>query len=363
MSAFADLPTPCVLVSRSALERNLRAMAELCRRHGVRLRPHIKTHNLPEIAQRQLAAGAGGVTVATPLEAAIAAHHGVRDIFVAREVVDRVDLRGLFDVARTARLSLAVDSVPGAEAVAAAAAAQGLQIAVRIEVDVGGNRCGVRSAEELASLARRIQGLPALRFDGVFTHEGHVYGAADRAELARLATEAVHTLAALADALRQGGIAVPVVSVGSSPSAKSAADFRGITEIRPGNYAFNDAMQVANGTATIADCALTVVATVISRPVPDRAILNVGSKSLGSDRGRNVSDTGGYGLVIEPERQVLSRVYEEHGVIDAPNGLHIGQRVRLVPSHACMAANLARTVAFVDDQGEVLETWQNRRYA
>jgi len=363
MSTVADLPTPCVLVSQSVLERNLAAMSELCRRHGVRLRPHIKTHNLPEIARRQFQAGAAGVTVATPLEAALAARHGVDDIFVAREVVDAVDLRGLLEVARAARVTVAVDSVPGAEAVAQVAAGQGMSIGVRIEVDVGGNRCGVRTTDELLALAQRVQALPALRFDGIFTHEGHVYGAADRAELARLATAAVHDLAAHAEALRRNGITVPEVSVGSSPSAKTAADFRGITEVRPGNYAFNDAMQVANGTATIADCALTVVATVISRPVPDRAVLNVGSKAMGSDRGRNVSDTGGYGLVIEPERQVLSRVYEEHGVIDAPNSLRIGQRVRLVPSHACMVANLARTVALVDSRGEVLEVWQNRRYA
>lgn len=363
MMTCADLPTPCVVVSLSALERNLSAMAERCRREGVSLRPHIKTHNLPEITHRQLKAGATGVTVATPLEAALAARHGADDIFVAREVADAVDLRELLALAGTARTTVAVDSREGAEALSRAAGEQGLTVAVRLEVDVGGNRCGVRAAGDLLALARQVQALPGLRLAGIFTHEGHVYGAADRTELARQATEAVHALAAHAEELRRAGVAVETVSVGSSPSAKTAADFRGITEVRPGNYAFNDGMQVANGTAALEDCALTVIATVISRPVPDRAILNVGSKLLGSDRGRNASDSGGYGLVVAPERQVLARVYEEHGVIDAPNGLHIGQRVRLVPSHACMVANLARRVILADEQDRVLETWKNQRYA
>jgi D-serine deaminase-like pyridoxal phosphate-dependent protein len=363
MPTLAELPTPSVVVSSTVLDRNLADMAERCRHHGVRLRPHIKTHNLPEITHRQVHADAEGVTVATPIEAALAARYGVGDIFVAREVVDAVDLDALLDVGRSARLAVAVDSAVGAEALSRAAAKHGLTVAVRLEVDVGGNRCGLRTSDELAALAQRVQGLPGLRFAGLFTHEGHVYGAADRADLARLATEAVHVLAAHAEALRQQGLAVAEVSVGSSPSAKTAADFHGITEVRPGNYAFNDGMQVANGTAALADCALTVIATVISRPLPDRAILNVGSKLLGSDRGRNVSDTGGYGWIVEPERQVLSRLYEEHGVVDAPNHLRIGQRVRLVPSHACMVANLARSVVLANDAGEVLETWVNRRYA
>ncbi len=363
MAAIADLPTPCVVVCASVLERNVLGMAERCRRHGVRLRPHIKTHNLPEIMRRQLAAGADGVTVATPREAAVAARHGAGDIFVAREVVDPADLRGLLAVARGgARITLAVDSPEGADAVSRAAVAEGVEVAVRLEVDVGGNRCGLRDTDALEAVARRVLGLPGLRLGGIFTHEGHVYAAADRAELARLADEAVRTMAAHAEALRRRGVPVADVSVGSSPSVKAAAAFPGVSEVRPGNYVFNDAMQTANGTAAPADCALTVVASVISRPAEDRAVINAGSKLLGSDRGRNVSDTGGYGVVIEPERHVLSRLYEEHGVIDAPNRLRVGQRVRLVPSHACMVANLAPAVVLADDQGRVLETWENRRF-
>ena len=360
---IADLPTPCVLISRRILESNLQAMAERCRSLGVRLRPHIKTHNLPEIAQRQLHAGAGGVTVATPQEAALAARHGVRDIFVAREVADRVDLCALLDVARSVHLITAVDSVAGAEALAEVAAAREMPMAVRLEVDTGGQRCGVATLEALTALARRVLALPALRLEGIFTHEGHVYGAADHQDLIRQATAAVQALGAMGAGLRAAGVPCGEVSVGSSPSAKTATDFRGVTEVRPGNYVFNDGMQVANGTARIEDCALSVVATVISRPAPDRAVLNVGSKLLGSDRGKNASDTGGYGLVLEPERQVLTRLYEEHGVIDAANGLRVGQRVRLLPTHACIVANLARTVALVDDRGGVVEVWSNRRYA
>lgn len=363
MPVLNELPTPCVVVSLSALERNILDMAERCRRHGVRLRPHIKTHNLPGIAGRQIRAGAAGVTVATPREALLARGYGITDIFIAREVTDSVDLRELMALSQSAQLIVAVDSAEGARAVSAAAVQGGCELVARIEVDVGGNRCGVRTPERLLALARQVLALPGLKLAGIFTHEGHVYGAADRAELARLSTAAAQTLAAHAAALRQHGITVEAVSVGSSPSAKTAADFAGVSEVRPGNYVFNDGMQVANGTATLADCALTVVASVISRPECDRAILNVGSKLLGSDRGRNVSDTGGYGWVVEPERQVISRLYEEHGVIDAANTLRIGQRVRVLPSHACIVANLARTVVLVNDRDEILETWTNQRYA
>jgi len=191
----------------------------------------------------------------------------------------------------------------------------------------------------------------------------------------------------LYDILTKKQLAPDVVSIGSSPSLKLLADRRKITEARPGNYVFNDAMQLANGSAGLEDCALKVMATVISKPASDRVILNVGSKLLGSDRGCKISDSGGYGLVHDPllggvrdlslrsdcakgeagggsaaDVSRITRIYEEHAVIEeGSNSLVVGQNVIFIPSHACMAANLAREIYVVDAGGKVIEEWRNTK--
>lgn len=362
MPTVNELPTPAVIIEKEVLERNIRRMADLCRKHGVRLRPHIKTHNVPEIARLQLGAGATGATVATLSEARAMARHGITDIFIAREITDGVDMEELAELSRQVNLTQAVDSQAGVCRLTRAMANRGGKLRVRIEIDVGGQRCGMSTPDDVTNLAMEIRDNATLEFGGIFTHEGHVYAAADRAALSGVADQAIARIRQFADALAARNLPPAVVSVGSSPAAKKATAFAGITEIRPGNYVFNDAMQVANGSAVIDDCALKVMATVISKPTADRFILNVGTKLLGSDRGRNVSDTGGYGWVISPERYVISRIYEEHAVVDSPGTPAVGQRVILLPSHACMAANLARTVFLVDAQGGILERWPNRRF-
>ena len=359
----AELVTPLVLVSEPILSRNLARMAALARRHGVALRPHVKTHNTPQIARRQMAAGACGVTVATLAEARAMASYGMTDIFVAREMVDRAGLVELARLGQQVATLLAVDSRAGASLVSAVMQELGVTQNVVIEIDVGAGRCGLAAPAAALALAREIRTLPGLCLRGLFTHEGHIYGATSRAEMAQIAAAAVQQMTDLAARFREEGIETPVVSIGSSPSAKTIAAFGDVTEVRPGNYVFNDGMQLANGTATPDDCALRVVATVISRPTDRRAILNVGSKLLGSDRGGSISDSGGYGRVIAPAPHLICRLYEEHAIIEGPNSLAVGQPVTFVPSHACIVANLARELHLVDETGRVLETWPNARFS
>jgi D-serine deaminase-like pyridoxal phosphate-dependent protein len=363
MRMVSEIPTPVVTIEKDVLERNIRRMADLSRRHGLNLRPHVKTHNVPEIAALQLREGAAGITVATLPEARAMARHGMTDVFIAREITDWADLKELAELSQRADVGVAADSEEGVKRLSQVMADRGAKVSVLLEVDVGGHRCGMSKADEVIALARRVQDAAALAFRGIFTHEGHVYGAADLPAIRAIAAETVHRMRETADALAAQGLRPKVVSVGSSPSVKTATAFDGITEIRPGNYVFNDAMQVANGAAAEADCALKVIATVVSKPEPGRFVLNVGSKLLGSDRGRHVSDTGGYGWVVSPERHVISRLYEEHSVVDSPGTLAVGQRVVLLPTHACIVANLARAVFLVDSQGGVLEHWPNRRFS
>ena len=360
MSTIDAIATPAVMVNRQVLENNIRRMSELCRTHGIALRPHIKSHNVPQIARLQLAAGASGLTVATLREAVNMVRQGIRDLFIAREMADAVNVKRLSQLAREADIILAVDSTEGVDRLGKMMRSEGARVKVLIEVDVGGHRCGIESADAVCRLAGHLRNCDALIFQGIFTHEGHVYSASTPEEMKAIAAGAIDRMGRTARALSQAGNQAAVVSIGSSPAVKNVNAFPGITEVRPGNYVFNDGMQVANGSATLADCALTVAATVISKPTDRRAVLNVGTKLLGSDTGRNISDVQGYGLITEPQRYIISRVYEEHALIEVPNPFKVGDRVTFIPSHACMAANLARTLYLVEGKDrEIIEEWHN----
>lgn len=354
-----ELNTPAVIVDKARLERNIGRMAKLCADHGVQIRPHVKSHNFPEIAQMQMAAGAGGITVATLRETELMIHSGIRDIFIAREIVDWGSLRQLADLTGTAQLSVAVDSAEGIRRLSRVMAEKRTRVGVLIEVDTGGRRCGIASEDELCALVQSAKAVPGVEWRGIFTHEGHVYAAVSREEMGRISAGVIRQMSALSALLTKKQLPPAVVSIGSSPSLKFLSDRQSVSEARPGNYVFNDAMQLANGSAGIEDCALKVLATVISKPDAGRAILNAGSKLLGSDRGGKMSDTGGFGLVIHPSRHVVTRIYEEHSVIDGQNALAIGQNVIIVPTHACMAANLAREVYVTDTRSNIIGCWRN----
>jgi len=356
-----ELITPAVLLDGAVLKRNIERMAKLCADRGVQIRPHIKSHNFPEIAKMQVAAGAKGITVATLREAELMIQSGIKNIFIAREIVDFAGLRRLAELSRAAQLSVAVDSEEGIKRLARVMTEAQTRVGALIEIDTGGHRCGLASDEETCALAQSAKSSPGIEWRGIFTHEGQVYSASSREEMRQIAADTVRKMSALAALLTQRQLSPPVVSIGSSPSLKLLSDRQSVTEARPGNYVFNDAMHVANGSAGLEDCALKVMATVISKPEAGRAVLNVGTKLLGSDRGGKISDTGGFGLVISLSRHIVTRIYEEHAVIDGPHALAVGQTVILVPTHACMAANLARELYLTDAGGNVIERLRNKK--
>lgn len=333
-----DLPTPSVLVDLDTLERNIARMALRAHGAGVALRPHLKTHKCVEIARLQEAAGSRGVTVAKVSEAEVFAAAGFEDLFLAYPVVGEDKARRLLALSEHARLAVGTDSVEGARSLAAPFHEAGRTLDILLKVDVGYGRVGV-SPRRARAVARGLAEVPGLRLRGVFTHAGHAYAAPTRAEVQRIARQEGERLARCAQRLRDDGLPIEEVSVGSTPTAARAMAVQGVTECRPGNYVFHDASQVALGTCELEDCALTVLATVVSVPTKGRAVVDAGSKTLSSDPLRPTPD--GYGRVLG-RGAFLRTLSEEHGVAAVGPGesFRVGEKVRLLPNHACVVANL-----------------------
>lgn len=348
-----DLETPALLVDERRLEANLASMATSAAARGMALRPHAKTHKCLEIAHRQLALGAAGLTVATVGEAEIFADAGVDDLFVAYPVWPggRRSTR-LAALAERVRLRVGVDSTAGARALAESAGRSGGGFELLVEVDSGQHRTGVPPPEAgaLAALATDL----GLRVAGVFTFPGHAY--APDAPVAAAAQEEA-ALAQAAVSLAEAGLPCPVRSGGSTPTAaRSRAGT--LSELRPGVYVFNDAQQVRLGTCTPDQVALAVAATVVSAR-RDRFVLDAGSKVLGADRPPWML---GHGLVLGVPGAVVSDLSEHHGVVALGPGAEaaapvVGSTVAVVPNHVCTAVNLVDELVVVDD-GEVVDRWR-----
>ncbi|CEK14287.1 alanine racemase [Chthonomonas calidirosea] len=354
---YHALDTPALLVDRDRLEANLHNMAELTRCHGKMLRPHAKTHKTPEIAQRQLAAGAVGLTVAKLGEAEVFAEAGCTDIFIANQIVGEQKLERLVRLARQCTLRVGVDSLEVAVPLSEAARRAGVRVGVRLEVDTGLHRAGVRTKEEAIALAHALAKLPNLELDGIFTYEGHLYQANSDQERAIAIARMSETLADLRESLVRQGFAISVTSVGSTPGARFTAPVPGLDELRCGVYIFNDRMQVARG-APKESCALTVLTTVISVRPDGRVIVDAGTKALASDK--PFADQT-MGEVLEDTSLRFVAASEEHGHLQAEGGtrLRVGDKVRIVPNHACTCVNLHERMYVVKGE-EVEDVWEIR---
>jgi len=356
MTAFepddlTSVPTPSLVVDEMRLDNNIAAMAAFAARAGLALRPHVKTHKSVEIARRQRAAGATGITVATISEAEVFAAAGFTDIFIAYPLWLDADktarLRRLLEAIPNGAgpLLIGVDSVEGAERAAHAAAGLLDRLAVLVEVDSGHHRSGV-AADQAGPLAAAAR-LAGLDVAGVFTFPGHSYSPDGRRAAA--ADEARELAAALAS-LAGRGVTARIVSGGSTPSAEFA-DATVLTELRPGVYVFRDAQQWELGMSTADDIALTVRATVATRH-DDHLIADAGSKVLGADRG---SFSTGWGRLLDnPDARVVA-LSEHHATITGID-LPAGSRISVVPNHVCTAVNLADEYLVVRD-GVVVARW------
>jgi len=356
---LATLDTPALLIDLDIVRRNLERMQKKADECRVSLRPHIKTHKIPELAHLQLSLGAVGVTVAKVSEAEVMAEAGIEDIFIANQVVSEIKLNRLAALSKKVNLSVGLDSVSAAESLSAVFAAAGLTIEYLIELNSGLNRCGVLPGRDVLELYQAVCGLPSLQFKGIFTHAGQVYGAASLAEVIEVSRHESKIMVETAQSLEQAGTSAEIVSVGSTPTMKVWEGYKGVNEIRPGNYIFHDAIQLSLGVATVEECALSIMATVISRPARERAVIDGGSKAFTSDRGAHGKEiSSGFGIVLG-KKATLARLSEEHGIISLDQGedLEIGDRVRFIPNHACAVVNLFDR-AYGIRKGEVVEEFK-----
>ncbi len=358
-TSLDQLATPALLVDVDRLDANIARMASAYAAAGIALRPHVKTSKCWEVARRQLAAGAIGFTCSTPAEVAWLQDHGVRDLLWAHVPIGPRKVEFAVGAAVAGGLSVALDSVPAAEPLAAAAAAAGVTVPFVLEVNTGHGRLGV-DPDRAVHTADMIAALPALRLRGVMTHEGHISALADRSELEQAGRTAGEVLAQTAAALRDAGHDAELVSVGSTPGATSTPFAAGVTEARPGTYVYYDANQIRLGSATVAECALTVLARVASTQRSGRAITDAGIKAMSSD---SIAATGFVGIPCDPDvvplpEVVFAEANEEHGFLlgNGTADLAVGDLVRVIPNHACGATNMWSHGYAVRGR-EVVEDW------
>jgi D-serine deaminase-like pyridoxal phosphate-dependent protein len=355
---LTDLPTPFLTVDHARLRANIAAMQALASSAKVGLRPHTKTHKSVAIARWQLEAGAEGICCAKLGEAELFADAGITNIRVPYPVnpanADRV--RAL--LARGIHLSIIVDDLEVARGWSAAMTTAGLKLDVLVKVDVGFHRCGIDPDSPAAlSIIKGVSDLGGLRFKGLLSHAGQAYSARSVQELGDVAEREIAILRSLAAQAKDAGIEVQEISVGSTPTARFITIQGGVTEMRPGNYVFFDRTQVGLRATAVESCALSIVSMVVSRPAPARVIFDAGSKTLTSDGVRGFGTPTGHGLVFSdlesssPDGTIaIESMSEEHAVARVPATCRLrpGDRVRIVPNHACTVTNLANDLVLAD---------------
>jgi len=339
------------------MESNLCRVANYARQHQFRLRPHTKTHKTPAIGRKQIDLGAVGLTVAKVGEAEVMLGSGTPDLLVAYPVIGESKLKRLMKVAHHTRLTVALDSSKAARELSEAAGAAGVTVAVLVEADVGMNRVGVALGDELVALAREVQALPHLTLEGVACYPGHIRSASEenRPKLEQLKRD----IERIRNDFRAAGLPLNVMSAGSTPLVFHSHEFPGINEIRPGTYVFNDVNCVRAGMATLADCAVTIMTTVVSNARPGYVIVDGGSKTFSSDYLAGSTEAS-FGYVTEAPPASFYNMNEEHGFLDVRGcgrNFEIGERLRIVPNHVCVAMNLHEQVYGIRGD-EVQQVWR-----
>jgi D-serine deaminase-like pyridoxal phosphate-dependent protein len=370
------LDTPCLIVDLNVMENNIRDMAEFANCAGVSLRPMIKTHKCPAIAHLQLSAPAtAGIQTAKVGEAEVFASAGIADMFVSNEIIGEPKVDRLIRLARRCKISTSVDSVEGAKGLNACARRHKLKLSVLVHIDTGNRRSGVLPGKPSLQLAKEVLKLENLKLKGIWTHEGHNYTARTPDQVKQITEEAGRQMVeAKKDLQTELGIEV-YNSVGSTPGAKILAKMKGIDEIRPGAYVFYDEGQVFMGVCNRKDCALSILTMIFSRPAPDRAICDAGSKAYYppgeylafSRKGLEVNwplpSTGG-GVVKGLDGEIYEDIVfhrwgEEYGILrlyDPKRVLSIGDLIEVIPYHVCSTVNLYDQIVGIRD-GEVETIW------
>ncbi|HEV2835764.1 MAG TPA: alanine racemase [Pyrinomonadaceae bacterium] len=351
---ITELDTPALVVDLDVMERNLARMADYCRHHNLRLRPHTKTHKIPELAHKQIASGATGITVAKLDEAEVMIDAGLTDLLIAYPIVGPIKTQRLADLTERAKITVSLDSPEAARGISNAVSERGTNVDVLVELDVGFARCGLANETEALTLAQTISSLAGLNFKGLMFFPGHFGVEPDeRAELRRQVNE---QLDRCIDAFERAGLPVKTISGGSTPSRYESDRFHGVNEVRPGTYIFNDRNTVGVSAADLDECALSVIVTVVSTSVSGHAVIDGGSKTFSSDR-YQAEHGRGFGLIREDPAAEIERLSEEHGHINVSQSARryvVGEPLMVIPNHVCSTVNLHDQIYGV--RGEQVET-------
>ena len=335
-----DLKTPALILNKDKLENNIKQMARYARSNDIRLRPHCKTHKSVFVANRQADAGINGISVATLSEALALEKGNFSSVFITRQIAEENKYEILRDLNDRIEVICTVDSMDVAKRLSHFFTRQKKRIKIRLEIDSGQHRCGLLP-EDATAFAGDLMQLQGVIFDGIFTHAGQVYGASIE-DQEKIAAEEAGALIFVYNSLQKENIPCPVRSTGTTPTYRFTHHYPEINEIRPGVYVFYDRMQKELGTCSEGDIALTVMATIISRPTPDRCVINAGSKSLGLDKGVHGKELlSGYGLIKELPGEIVA-LSEEHGILSIPenSSLSPGDIIQIYPNHVCNVINL-----------------------
>ncbi len=355
-SFIYDLDTPATLIDLDRLEKNIREWQAHTDRCGVKFRPHVKTHKIPEIARMQIAAGARGIVCAKVSEAEPFAAVGIEDICIAYPVVGDMKWQRLAELAkRIQSLTVNCDSEEAARGLSKAAAKTGVTINIQIDIDSGLHRGGIpwEDAAAVERLATVIGSLPGLRLAGITTYRSSGFPGAPSAKDAGHAEGRL--LVEVANRLRAKGVEVSEITAGSTPTGKWVAEVPGVTEVRAGNYVFNDLMQLDHGIASEDQLALSVLCTVASKTGGGRLTIDGGTKTFSGDAGGIGTGRAVPAAIARAvdRRIFVERLNEEHGMARAEVDVKLGEKIRFFPYHACTCANLNDEI--IGFRGELVE--------
>jgi D-serine deaminase-like pyridoxal phosphate-dependent protein len=337
---ISGLETPAVVVDLDVMDQNLSRMADYCRKHELLLRPHTKTHKIPELAKRQIQSGATGITVAKIGEAEVMLDAGITDILIAYPIVGAGKPERLARIAERGSITVSLDSEEAANTISEAMMRRGTKVEILIELNVGFDRCGVGTEVEALTLAKKITLLPGLKFKGLMFFPGHL--GVEPEQRSALRSQVNDLLDRVLEAFAREQLPVSIVSGGSTPTAYESELFHGVNEVRPGTYIFNDRNTVGVSAASLNDCALSVLVTVVSTGVSGRAVIDGGSKTFSSDR-YQAEDGIGFGLVREDHAAQIERLSEEHGHVNITRSdrrYRVGDRLSVIPNHVCTTVNM-----------------------
>jgi D-serine deaminase-like pyridoxal phosphate-dependent protein len=363
-----ELKTPAFLVDLPKLKSNIRSMKARARKQDVMLRPHVKTHKTAEIARMQVPDDAAGITVSTLAEARFYHNAGFDDITYAFPITPNKMAAAAELSSRIKSFHLLLDQPATAAALETCGRDNNVNFSVFLKVDCGYHRAGVDpSAPESVKLAGKLLASRHIQFTGILTHAGHSYHCRNREEIVGIARQERDIMVEFAERLKQHGIACDTVSVGSTPTAVHSPGWQGVTEIRPGNYAFFDKFQADVGSCTLEDAAATVLTTVVAHyPQHNQMLIDAGALALSKDPGAvHLDNKIVYGAVAENPQLKLFSISQEHGLITSETPIvfddfPLGSLLQIIPNHSCLTAALFPEYHVVDGN-QVVDKWKPMR--